>query len=112
MVKFNGEQVPVFDRILFDGAKFSKSELKQRSLPLDGQFDDFWNGCVGLDTPPSCTIGTVPLLFLDQTFGFIFTDNEFTFDEFMEQTSDGRYDSDEDVTKLLIEQFAIGMNLP
>jgi len=112
MVKFNGEQVPVFDPILFGGAKFSKSELKQRSSPLDGQFDDFWNGCIAPDFPPSCTIGTVPLLFLDQTFGFIHTDNEFTFDEFMEQTSDGRYDSNEDVTKLLIEQFARGMNLP
>ena len=98
MVKFNGEQVPVFDRILFDGAKFSKSELKQRSSPLDGQFDDLWNGF------------PIPLLVLDQTFGLIHTTTDF--DEFMEQTSDGRYDSNEDVTELLIQQFARGMNFP
>jgi len=112
MVKFNGEQVSVFDPILFGGAKFSKSELKQRSSPLDGQFDDFWNRCIAFGFPPSCTMDpdAIPLLFLDQTFGIIFTD--FVFDDFMDQTSDGRYDSDEDVTKLLIEQFAIGMNLP
>ncbi len=43
-VEFNGEQVPVFDPILFGGAKFSESELEQPSSPLDGQFDDFWTG--------------------------------------------------------------------
>jgi len=109
MVKFNGTLVSVIDHIL-DGEKFSKSELKQRTSPLDGQFDDLWNGCVDENVPDSCTEGTIPLLFLDQTFGIIHTD--FDFDEFMEQTSDGRYDSNEKVTQLLIEQFARGINLP
>jgi len=109
MVKFNGEQVSVLDNIL-DEKKFSKSELKQRSSPLDGQFDDLWNGCVPPGVPDSCTVGGIPLLFLDQTFGMIHT--TFNFDEFMEQTSDGRYDSNEKVTQLLIEQFARGINLP
>jgi len=99
MVKFNGEQVSVISLSLV-GEKFSKSELKQRSSPLDGQFDDLWNGF------------PIPLLFLDQTFGFFHTDEEFTFDEFMVETSDGHYDSHEEVTKLIIEQFAIGINLP
>lgn len=97
VVKFNGEQVSII--LIPGGEKFSKSELKQRSSPLDGQFDDLWNGF------------PIPLLLLDQTFGFVHTDNEFTFDEFMEETSDGRYDSNEEVTKLIIEQFAIGINL-
>ncbi len=109
-VKFNGDQVSVLDPILV-GEKLSKSEFKQRSLPLDGQFADTWNGCIAPGFPPSCTPGTVPLLFLDQTFGFVHTDNEYTFDEFMVETSDGRYDSDEKVTELLIEQFAMGINL-
>lgn len=109
MVKFNGEQVSVIDPILV-GEKFSKSELKQRTSPLDGQFDDLWNGCVAPGVPTSCTMGTIPLLFLDQTFGIIHTTSDF--DEFMEQTSDGRYDSNEEVTQLLIEQFARGINLP
>ena len=108
MLKFNGEQVSVLYPILV-GEKFSKSELKQRSLPLDGQFDDLWNGCVAPGVPASCTVGTIPLLFLDQTFGIIHTTSDF--DEFMEQTSDGRYDSNEKVTQLLIEQFARGINL-
>jgi len=109
MVKFNGKQVSVIDPILV-GEKFSKSELKQRTSPLDGHFDDLWNGCVASGVPTSCTMGTIPLLFLDQTFGIIHTTSDF--DEFMEQTSDGRYDSNEKVTQLLIEQFARGINLP
>ena len=109
MVKFNGKQVSVLDPILV-GEKFSKSELKQRSSPLDGQFDDLWNGCVPPGVPDSCTWGTIPLLFFDQTFGIIHTTSDF--DEFMEQTSDGRYDSNEKVTQLIIEQFAMGINLP
>ncbi len=96
IVKFNGEQVSII--FIPAGEKFSKSELKQRSSPLDGQFDDLWNGF------------PIPLLVLDQTFGLIHTTTDF--DEFMEQTSDGRYDSDEDVTELLIQQFARGMNFP
>jgi len=109
IVKLNGDQVSVLDPILV-GKKLSKSEFKQRSLPLDGQFADSWNGCIASGFPPSCTPGTVPLLFLDQTFALIHTTTDF--DEFMEQTSDGRYDSDEDVTELLIQQFARGMNFP
>ena len=99
MVKFNGEQVSVFDDILV-GEKFSKSELKQRSSPLDGQFDDLWNGF------------PIPLLSLDQSFGLIHITPPLDFDDFMEETSDGRYDSGEAVTELIIEQFARGMNLP
>ena len=109
IVKFNGEQVSII--FIPAGEKFSKSELKQRSSPLDGQFDDLWNGCFPPILTTSCTIGTIPLLFFDQTFGFDHTDGEFTFDEFMVETSDGRYDSHEEVTKLIIEQFAIGINL-
>ena len=111
MVKFNGQQVSVLDPILV-GEKFSKSELKQRSSPLDGQLDDLWNGCIVPGFPVSCTndVDAIPLLFFDQTFGMIHTTSNF--DEFMEQTSDGRYDSNEKVTQLLIEQFARGINLP
>jgi hypothetical protein len=108
-VKFNGEQVSVLDQILV-GEKLSKSEFKQRSLPLDGQFADTWNGCIFPGFPTSCTPDTVPLLFLDQTFAEVHTTTDF--DDFMEQTSDGRYDSDEEVTQLIIEQFAMGINLP
>jgi len=111
-VKFNGDQVSVLDEILI-GEKLSKSEFKRRSLPLDGQFADTWKGCITLvpfPFPPSCTPDTVPLLFLDQTFAL--THSTTNFDEFMEQTSDGRYDSNEEVTQLIIEQFASGMSLP
>ncbi len=116
-VKFNGDQVSVLNPILVE-EKLSKSEFKQRSLPLDGQFADTWKGCITLvpfPFPPSCTPALptfvpVPLLFLDQTFAL--THSTTNFDEFMEQTSDGRYDSNEEVTQLIIEQFASGMSLP
>jgi len=116
-VKFNGDQVSVLDPILI-GEKLSKSEFKKRSLPLDGQFADTWSGCITLvpfPFPPSCTPALptfvpVPLLFLDQTFALFHSTTDF--DVFMEQTSDGRYDSDESVTQLIIEQFASGMSLP
>ena len=104
-VIFNGELVNVFT---LTGEKFNQSERKQKSSPLDGQFDEEFLGIDICITPVFCI--NVDLLEADRSFGDQF-DTTFSFDHFMEETSDGRYDKHEDVTGLLIELFARGINL-
>ena len=104
-VIFNGELVNVFT---LTGEKFNQSERKQLSSPLDGQFDEEFLGIDICIAPGFCI--NVDLLEADRSFGDQF-DTTFSFAHFMEETSDGRYDKQEDVTKLLIELFARGINL-
>ena len=54
---------------------------------------------------------TVNLLVADQTFGEQFELGADTFDDFMDQLSDGKLKKKEGLAKLLIEAFAIGINL-
>ena len=104
-VIFDGELVNVF---MLTGEKFNQPERKQSSSKLDGVFDEEFLGIDICIAPGFCI--NVDLLEADRSFGDQF-DTEFSFDHFMVETSDGRYDKDEDVTKLLIELFARGINL-
>jgi len=105
-VRFDGNYEPIFG---LTGKKFSQAELKQYSSPLDGKFDEEFLGIDVCITPSFCI--NVDLLEADQSFAEQFgTDH--SFDHFMEETSDGRYDKNEDVTKLIVELFARGTNLP
>lgn len=107
-VKFKGEYVNVFT-LTGNGDKFSQSERKQISAPLDGKFDEVFTGIDVCIVPGFCI--KVDLLEADRSFGDQFGMGANKFDEFMEQTSDGRYDNDEEVTQLIIELFARGINL-
>jgi len=109
-VKFNGEYVNVFT-LTGHGDKFSKSEMRQPSSPLDGEFDEEFLGIDVCVNPPGCSfIIQVNLLEADVGFAEQF-DTQFSFEHFMEETSDGRYDANEDVTKLIIELFPRGTYL-
>jgi hypothetical protein len=101
----NGEEVSVFQEPFFSvPEKLSKKDRKQPSGPLDGELD--------IAFLPFCIIPAIVCIHLleaDISFAFLFTDTDFV--QFMIQTSDGKYDADEEVTHLIIEQFAIGINL-
>jgi len=100
----NGETVSVFQVPFFSvpEEKLSEEDRKQPSGPLDGELDTAFL--------PFCLPGfCINLLEADISFAFLFTDTDFV--QFMIQTSDGQYDADELVTQLIIEQFAIGINL-
>lgn len=107
-VKYNGEYVNVFT-LTGHGDKFSQSERKQMASPLDGEFDDVFTGIDVCVVPTFCI--KVDLLEADRSFGDQFGMGADRFDQFMEQTSDGRYDKEEEVTQLIIELFARGINL-
>jgi hypothetical protein len=96
-IEFNGELTSLF---VIDplGEKLSKKEKKQQSSPVDGVFDEE-------------LISFINLLARDQSFGEQFGFGADRFDEFMSQLEDGKYDKKDEVTKLLIEAFARGINL-
>jgi len=108
-IKFNGQLTSLF---VIDplGEKLSKKEKKQQSSPVDGEFDIEFTGINFCPVPPFFCIN-VDLLAADQSFGAQFGFGEDRFDEFMEQQADSKFDKKDEVTKLLIEAFARGINL-
>jgi len=110
---FDGKLTSLFSDDL-DGKTLSKKEKKQPSSPMDGKFDEAFLNivvfCPAPDTDPAFCI-TVNLLVADQTFGEQFELGADTFDDFMDQLSDGKLKKKEGLAKLLIEAFAIGINL-
>ena len=108
---FDGKPTSIFSDDL-DGETLSIEEKKQPSSPMDGEFDEgFLNivvFCPAPETDPAFCI-TVNLLEADQTFGEQFGLGEDTFDDFMDQLSDGKLKKNEDLAKLLIEAFAMGL---
>ena len=110
---FEGKLTSLFSDDL-DGKTLSKKEKKQPSSPMDGKFDEAFLNivvfCPAPDTDPAFCI-TVNLLVADQTFGEQFELGADTFDDFMDQQSDGKLKKKEGLAKLLIEAFAIGINL-
>jgi len=107
-IKFNGKMTSLFD-INPLGEKLSKKEKKQPSSPVDGTFDEEFLNIVFCPAPGFCII--VDLLAADQSFGEQFGFGADRFDEFMDQQADGKFDKKEEVTKLLIQAFARGINL-
>jgi len=107
-IMFNGEMTLLFDIKPLE-EKLSKKEKKQPSSPVDGTFDEEFlniNVCI---RPDFCII--VDLLAADQSFGEQFGFGADRFDEFMDQQADGKFDKKDEVTKLLIQAFARGINL-
>ena len=115
---YDGKLTSLFD-INPLGEKLSEQEQSQASSTVDGMFDEeFLNieFCPNPHSdPPFCI--TVNLLLADQTFGTLFDldDGEepdpLRFDEFMTSLEDGRFDSSDEVSMLLDEAFAFGINL-
>jgi len=115
---FNGKLTSLFDDKL-DGKKLSKKEQKQQSSPVDGEFDEEFLHIKFCPAPGFCI--DVDLLAADQSFGkqFAFDDGEKydeymdlgTFDEFMEELKDGKFNKKDKVSKLLKQVFSRGLYL-
>jgi len=119
-IVFNGELTSIF---LIDplGEKLSKKEKRQQSSPVDGAFDGAFLPINFCPAPGFCIIG-VNLLEVDQNFGeqFAFGTemdpfDEFmgpnTFNDFMNELEDGKFDKKDKVSKLLKQAFSRGINL-
>jgi len=81
-----------------------------QSSPVDGEFDAEFTGIDFCPVPPLFCIN-VDLLAADQSFGAQFGFGADRFDEFLSQQADGKFDKKDEVTKLLIQAFARGINL-
>jgi len=98
------------------GEKLSEKEQRQQSSPVDGTFEDEFLGIDFCpidpeDLPPNGFCIKVNLLEADQSFGKQFKDKDLdldknTFDEFMAELEDGRFDKTDRVSILLDEIFA------
>ncbi len=108
-IGFNGQLTSLF---VIDplGEKLSKKEKKQQSSPVDGEFDAEFTGIDFCPVPPFFCI-KVDLLAADQSFGFQFGLGADTFDEFMKELEDGKFDKTDQVSILLDEAFSRGINL-
>ena len=109
-IKFNGKITSLF-LIHPLGEKLDEKEKRQPSSPVDGVFDEVF---LGIDFCPSELRGfciKVDLLLADQSFGGQFELGKDTFDEFMLELEDGKFDKKDQVSKLLDEAFSRGINL-
>lgn len=102
----DGERLLTVDHILF-GRTLSQSELKQRTSPLDGQFDEEFLDVV-IFIPPDM-IMHISLLERDSSFADQFN-TEHSFEHFMSELEDGSYDENDDVSHYIKELFAKGLN--
>jgi len=110
---YNGKMTSLF---LIDphGEKLSKKEQKQQSSPVDGKFDDVFTEIKDFCLPGFCI--TVDLLNADRTFGKQFDDTHpkmdgGTFDKFMKELEDGKFNKKDKVSKLLKQAFSQGLYL-
>lgn len=108
-IVFNGELTSLFaiDPL---GEKLNKKEKKQPSSPVDGTFDEEFTGIDFCPVPPFFCI-QVDLLLADQSFGEQFGLGADTFDEFMIELEDGKFNKKDQVSILLDEAFSRGINL-
>jgi len=106
-IMFNGEMTSLF---VIDplGEKLSKKEKKQPSSPVDGAFEEEFLGIDFCPIPPFFCI-KIDLLAADQSFGVQFGLGADTFDEFMKELEDGKFDKKDKVSKLLKEAFSRGI---
>jgi len=111
---FNGEVTSLFD-IKLKGEKLSKKEQRQQSSPVDGTFDVEFTGIDFCPIPPFFCI-KVDLLAADQSFGDQFDSthpemDKDTFDEFMGELEDGKFNKKDRVSKLVKQAFSRGLYL-
>jgi len=108
-IVFNGKLTSLFaiDPL---GEKLNKKEKRQQSSPVDGAFDEEFTGIDFCPVPPFFCI-KVDLLAADQSFGVQFGLGTDTFDEFMIELQDGKFDKTDQVSILLDEAFSRGINL-
>jgi len=109
-IMFNGEITSLF-MILPLEEKLSEQEKVQSSSPVDGTFDEEFTGIEFCPIPPDIFCIEVNLLEADQTFGDQFGLGVDTFDDFMKELEDGEFDKTDQVSILLEEAFARGINL-
>ena len=92
-----------------NGLKLDKKELKQKSSKLDGKFDEEFLH-IDICFPPDFAICiVVSLLEADQSFGGQF-ETEYSFDEFLDELEDGKYDKDDKATFHIRNLMAKGQN--
>jgi hypothetical protein len=105
-IDVDGERISTLDPSLH-GKTLSKEELKQMSSPLDGEFDPEFLA-INIFIPPSTFI-VVNLLEADSTFATQFG-TEFTFEQYLKEVSDGKFNKNEDVMKQIRNLIAKGQN--
>lgn len=106
-VIFNGERVGTVDHALV-GKTMDYPEIVQPSAELDGEFAAaFLHITIVIPPEPPFTIN---LLEKDSNFADQFN-TEFTFEHFLGELEDGRYDRGEDVTEEIRTLFAKGLAL-
>jgi len=108
-IMFNGKLTSLF-LIPPLGEKLDEKEKKQQSSLVDGVFEDEFLGINFCPIFPVFCI-EVDLLLADQSFGGQFGLGADTFDEFMKELEDGKFDKKDKVSKLLKEAFSRGINL-
>ncbi len=115
-IYIDSEKVSVFEFLKTNPPeKLSKKEQRQPSDPMDGEFNGAFtpiNFCIvePEDLPPNGICINVDLEVADIDFAEQFL-IEPDFLNHMKETSDGSFDSDENVTELIIELFAIGKQI-
>lgn len=104
-IVFDKTVIPVLDTSLH-GKTLSKSELKQSSSELDGQFDSEFRN-IRIVIPPEIDM-TIDLLERDSSFAQQF-DTDFTFEHFLDEVSDGSFDEDDEVMEQIRNLFSKGL---
>lgn len=103
-----GEEVLTVDATLLD-QPLSDRDLSALTSPLDGQLDEEFLDVI-ITIPPDMILH-ISLLERDSSFGEQFhTDH--SFEHFLSELEDGRYDATEDVTLAIKTLFAKGLNFP
>lgn len=107
-IKINGKMTMTLNPSLH-GMTLSDSDLEQLSDKLDGKFDHEFR-MIRIFIPPDVDM-VIDLLELDSNFAEQFDTDGHTFEEFLSELRDGSYDEDEEVTKLIRDLFAKGLNI-
>jgi len=108
-IMFNDQMTSIF---MIDplGEKLSETEKMQPSSPLDGEFDIEFTGIDFCPIPPDVFCIEVNLLDADRTFGDDFGMDSGKFNQFMTEQKDGIFNEEDEVSILLDEAFAMGIN--
>ena len=105
----NGVDMPILDPSL-RGKTLSAKDMQQLSKPLDGTFDPvFRNVTIFLPPPnPPPNLFTIDLFERDSSFAKQFG-TDVSFEEFMDELKDGRFNRNEQVMNYLREDIAAGL---